>query len=131
MANPPRLPAMAVGTKAKYGRVVLKLSGEALLDDREFGISPEYTKYLAEEIRKVRDLGVYDADPRIVRSAKKYDDITYRHLLEKKLGVMDATAAALAEERGLPIIVFDISQPEAMVRAAQGEHIGTLVHANK
>jgi len=49
---------MAVQTKAKYRRVVLKLSGEALLGDREFGISPEYTKYLAEEIRKVRDLGV-------------------------------------------------------------------------
>jgi uridylate kinase len=49
---------MAVQTKAKYGRVVLKLSGEALLGDREFGISPEYTKYVAEEIRKVRDLGV-------------------------------------------------------------------------
>src|SRR5256885_15151398 len=49
---------MAVQTKAKYGRVVLKLSGEALLGDREFGISPEYTKSLAEEIRKVRDLGV-------------------------------------------------------------------------
>ena len=73
--------------------------------------------------------GVYDADPRVVRGAKKYDDITYRDLLEKKLGVMDQTAAALAEERGLPIIVFDISQANAMVRAAQGEHIGTLVHA--
>jgi uridylate kinase len=42
---------------------------------------------------------------------------------------MDATAAALAEERGIPIVVFDISQPDAMVRAAKGEHIGTLVHA--
>ena len=47
---------MAVQTKAKYSRVVLKLSGEALLGDREFGISPEYTKYLAEEIRKVQGL---------------------------------------------------------------------------
>jgi uridylate kinase len=73
--------------------------------------------------------GVYDADPRVVRGAKKYDDITYRDLLEKQLGVMDATAAALAEERGIPIIVFDISQSDAMVRAAKGEHIGTLVHA--
>ena len=42
---------------------------------------------------------------------------------------MDATAAALAEERGIPIIVFDVSQPDAMMRAARGEHIGTLVHA--
>ncbi len=49
---------MAVQTKAKYGRVVLKLSGEALLGEQKFGISPEYTRYLAEEIRKVRDLGV-------------------------------------------------------------------------
>src|SRR2546428_2452093 len=49
---------MAVQTKAKYGRVLLKLSGEALLGDRKFGISPEYTHYLAEEIRKVHDLGV-------------------------------------------------------------------------
>ena len=242
---------MAVQTKAKYGRVVLKLSGEALLGDRKFGISPEYTRYLAEEIRKVRELGVqvavvigggniirgatiaehgieeatghymgmlamvinalalqsqlesvgvqvrvqsaitiaevaepyirrraihqlekgsvvifaagtgnpfftsdtaaalraaeinadailmgknrvdgvYDADPQVVRGAKKYDELTYRDLLEKRLGVMDATAAALAEERGIPIIVFDVSQPDAMVRAAKGEHIGTLVHA--
>src|SRR5436309_13922076 len=49
---------MAVQTRAKYGRVVLKLSGEALLGEQKFGISPEYTHYLAEEIRKVRDLGV-------------------------------------------------------------------------
>src|SRR5712692_7092605 len=41
---------------AKYGRVLLKLSGEALLGDRKFGISPQYVKYLAEEIRKVQQL---------------------------------------------------------------------------
>jgi len=44
--------------------------------------------------------------------------------------VMDATAAALAEERDIPIIVFDISRPDAMIRAARGEHIGTLVHSH-
>jgi uridylate kinase len=42
---------------------------------------------------------------------------------------MDATAATLAEERDIPIIVFDISQPDAMVRAAKGEQVGTLVHS--
>jgi uridylate kinase len=242
---------MAVQTKAKYRRVVLKLSGEALLGDRKFGISPEYTRYLAEEIRKVRDLGVqvavvigggniirgatiaehgieeatghymgmlamvinalalqsqlesvgvpvrvqsaitiaevaepyirrraihqlekgnvvifaagtgnpfftsdtaaalraaeikadvilmgknavdgvYDADPRRVAGAKKFDDLSYRDLLEKQLGVMDGTAAALAEERKIPMVVFDVSQPDAMLRAAKGEPIGTLVHS--
>jgi uridylate kinase len=45
-------------TTPKYHRVLLKLSGEALLGDRQFGISPQYTAYLAEEIRKVQKLGV-------------------------------------------------------------------------
>src|SRR5947208_2047714 len=249
--RPTNMPPMAIQTKPKYHRVLLKLSGEALLGGRQYGISPEYTRYVAEEIKKIQALGVqvavvigggnimrgaavaehgieeatahymgmlamvinalalqsqlesvgaqvrvqsaitiaevaepyirrraihhlekgyivifaagtgnpfftsdtaaalraaeidadvirmgknavdgvYDADPRRVQGAKKYDDIRYRDLLEKRLGVMDATAAALAEERDIPIIVFDISQPDAMVRAAKGEQIGTLVHS--
>jgi uridylate kinase len=42
---------------------------------------------------------------------------------------MDATAAALAEDRKMPTIVFDVSEKDAMVRAVLGEHVGTLVHA--
>jgi uridylate kinase len=243
---------MSVQAKPKYHRVLLKLSGEALLGGRQYGISPEYTRYVAEEIKKIHDLGVqvavvigggnimrgaavaehgieeatahymgmlamvinalalqsqleslgvpvrvqsaitiaevaepyirrraihhlekghvvifaagtgnpfftsdtaaalraaeinadvilmgknavdgvYDADPKIVRGAKKFEELRHRDLLDKSLGVMDATAAALAEERDIPIIVFDISAPDAMVRAAKGEHIGTLVHTS-
>ena len=73
--------------------------------------------------------GVYDADPRTTKDAKKIDELTHRDLLDKRLGVMDATAAALAEDRDIPIIIFDISQKDAMVRAAKGEHVGTLVHS--
>jgi uridylate kinase len=236
---------------AKYQRVLLKLSGEALLGDRKFGISPQYVKYLAEEIGKVHALGVevaivigggnfmrgaavaehgieratadymgmlamvinalalqsaleqkdvptrvqsaltiqdvaepyirrrairhlekgrvvifaagtgnpfftsdtaaalraaeigadvilmgknqvdgvYDADPRTTKGAKKYEELTHREVLEKQLGVMDATAAALAADRETPIIVFDLSQADAMTKAAMGEHVGTLVHS--
>jgi uridylate kinase len=236
---------------AKYQRVLLKLSGEALLGDRKFGISPQYVKYLAEEIGKVHALGVevaivigggnfmrgaavaehgieratadymgmlamvinalalqsaleqkdvptrvqsaltiqdvaepyirrrairhlekgrvvifaagtgnpfftsdtaaalraaeigadvilmgknqvdgvYDADPRTTKGAKKYDELTHREVLEKQLGVMDATAAALAADRETPIIVFDLSQEGAMTKAAMGEPVGTLVHS--
>jgi uridylate kinase len=71
--------------------------------------------------------GVYSADPKTDSSAKKFDELTYRDLLEKRLAVMDATAAALAEERHIPIIVFDLSQKGAMLRAAKGEQVGTLV----
>ena len=235
----------------KYKRVLLKLSGEALLGDRKFGISPEYVRYLAEEIRKVQALGVqvavvlgggnwlrgadaaehgidratadymgmlamvinalalrsqleaaglearvqtaltinevaepyirlkaishlekgrvvifaagtgnpfftsdtaaalraaeisadvilmgknavdgvYDADPRTTKGAKKFESLTHREVLEKQLGVMDATAAALAEDRNMPTIVFDVSEKDAMLRAVLGEHVGTLVHA--
>jgi uridylate kinase len=73
--------------------------------------------------------GVYDADPRTTKDAKKIDQLTHRDLLDKRLGVMDATAAALAEDRDIPLIIFDISQKDAMVRAAKGEHVGTLVHS--
>ena len=44
---------MTQRSAAKYSRVLLKLSGEALLGERKFGISPQYVKYLADEIRKV------------------------------------------------------------------------------
>ncbi|HEY3218525.1 MAG TPA: UMP kinase [Candidatus Limnocylindria bacterium] len=236
---------------AKYQRVLLKMSGEALLGDRQFGISPEYVRYLAEEIRKVHDLGVeiaivigggnfmrgaavaehgieratadymgmlamvinalalqsaleakgvatrvqsaltiqdvaepyirrrairhlekgrvvifgagtgnpfftsdtaaalraaeinadvilmgknkvdgvYDADPRTTKGAKKYEELTHREVLEKQLGVMDATAAALAADREIAIIVFDLSKEDSFLRAARGEHVGTLVHS--
>ena len=246
------MPPMAIQTKPKYHRVLLKLSGEALLGGRQYGISPEYTRYVAEEIKKIHALGVqvavvigggnimrgaavaehgieeatahymgmlamvinalalqsqleslgvpvrvqsaitiaevaepyirrraihhlekghvvifaagtgnpfftsdtaaalraaeinadvilmgknavdgvYDADPKLVRGAKKFEELRHRDLLDKSLGVMDATAAALAEEPDIPIIVFDISAPDAMVRAAMGEHVGTLVHTS-
>ncbi len=235
----------------KYKRVLLKLSGEALLGDRKFGISPEYVRYLAEEIRKVHEMGVevavvigggnfmrgaavaehgieratadymgmlamvinalalqsvletlgvsvrvqsainiaevaepyirrraihhlekghvvifaagtgnpfftsdtaaalraaeigadvilmgknavdgvYDADPNVTKGAKKFEELTHRQVLEKQLGVMDATAAALAADREIPIIVFDLSRADALRRAARGEHVGTLVHS--
>jgi uridylate kinase len=240
-----------MGARAKYKRVLLKMSGEALLGERQFGISPKYVRYLAEEIKKVHDLeveiaivigggnfmrgaavaehgieratadymgmlamvinalalqsqlesigvptrvqsaitiaevaepyirrrairhlehkyvvifaagtgnpyftsdtaaalraaeitadvilmgknavdGVYDADPKTTKGAKKFEELTHREVLEKQLGVMDATAAALADDRKIPIIVFDLSQKDALVRCVQGERIGTLVHS--
>jgi uridylate kinase len=242
---------MPAPEKTNYKRVLLKMSGEALLGDRKFGISPQYVRYLAEEIRKVHELGVevaivigggnfmrgaavaehgieratadymgmlamvinamalqsaleqndvptrvqsaltiqdvaepyirrkairhlekgrvvifaagtgnpfftsdtaaalraaeigaevilmgknavdgvYDADPRTTKTAKKFEELTHRDVLEKQLGVMDATAAALAADREIPIIVFDLSREDSLLRAAKGEHVGTLVHS--
>lgn len=71
--------------------------------------------------------GVYDKDPKKYPDAVKYSTLTFSEVLEKKLGVMDGTAATLCRENGLPILVFDLAHPSNIARAAKGEDIGTLV----
>ncbi len=71
--------------------------------------------------------GVYDKDPHKYPDAVKYDTLTYSRVLEEKLGVMDGTAAALSQESHMSMMVFDISDPENIVKAVQGEAVGTLV----
>jgi len=72
--------------------------------------------------------GVYDDDPRKNPNARKFDELTYLDLLAKGLQVMDATAVSLCMEGKLPIVVFDIFQPGALVGIIQGERIGTIIH---
>ena len=71
--------------------------------------------------------GVYDSDPRKNPSAKKYDVVTHDIILEQRLNVMDATAAALCRDKKLPMLVFNLSDPENILRALRGENVGTLV----
>lgn len=71
--------------------------------------------------------GVYSADPKLDKNAKKYDEITYLDVLNKDLKVMDSTATALCKDNNIPIMVFGIAEPENMVRAVKGENVGTLV----
>ncbi|MFC1992918.1 UMP kinase [Chloroflexota bacterium] len=71
--------------------------------------------------------GVYNADPRKNRNAKKFDKITHLEALNLRLEVMDSTALSLCLENKLPIIVFDLQAPRSIERAVAGEAIGTLV----
>jgi uridylate kinase len=71
--------------------------------------------------------GVYDADPKLVADAKKYDRISFEEAIQKNLRVMDQTAIALCRENQLPIIVFDMGVPGALRRIAAGEDLGTRV----
>jgi uridylate kinase len=75
--------------------------------------------------------GVYDADPRKVASARRFDNLTYMDALNRRLEVMDSTALSLCMENGLPIIVFDVASPDGIVRAARGETIGTRVDGSR
>ena len=70
---------------------------------------------------------VYSADPKLDANAERYDKISYLEVLEKDLKVMDSTATALCRDNNIPLLVFGIADPENIVRAVKGEHIGTLV----
>lgn len=74
--------------------------------------------------------GVYSDDPQKVPTAKKFDRLTYMQAIEMGLRVMDTTALSLCMENELPIIVFDLRNPEAMERILAGEMVGTLIAAN-
>ncbi len=71
--------------------------------------------------------GVYDKDPHKYPDAVKYPSLTVSEVLAKDLKVMDATAASMCKDNHLPMLVFDLSDPQNIVRAAKGEEIGTLV----
>ena len=71
--------------------------------------------------------GIYDADPKRVAGARKYDRLTYLDVLYQRLSVMDSTAVSLCMEHNLPIIVFRLDEDGALTRAIRGEPVGTFV----
>ena len=74
--------------------------------------------------------GVYSADPAKDASAVKYDAITYEEVLAQHLAVMDSTATSLSMDNHIPVLVFALKDPENIIRAVQGEKIGTIVGEN-
>ena len=72
--------------------------------------------------------GVYDADPRKDKNAKKFDFVSYDEVLSKSLAVADAAAFSWCRENKLPIVVFDLKNKGNIKRAVTGENIGTLVN---
>ncbi|MDY6065039.1 MAG: UMP kinase [Finegoldia sp.] len=71
--------------------------------------------------------GIYSSDPNIDADAQKYDRLTYIDILNKGLGIMDATATSLCMENDMGLVVFGIDDPENIVRVVNGENIGTVV----
>ncbi|MDD4850272.1 MAG: UMP kinase [Gemmiger sp.] len=71
--------------------------------------------------------GVYNKDPHKSPDAVKYEALSFTRVLDERLAVMDSTAATLCRDNNLPILVFDLAQPENIARALSGEKIGTSV----
>jgi len=70
---------------------------------------------------------VYDLDPKLNPDAKRYDEISYEDILNKKLRVMDLTAVSLCMDNKIPIYLFSILEPQNIVRILNGEEIGTKI----
>jgi uridylate kinase len=71
--------------------------------------------------------GVYTADPEKDKDAVKFDEISFKDVMEKGLKIMDMTAFTLSEENKLPIIIFDMNKEDNLNKIVSGENIGTLV----
>jgi len=73
--------------------------------------------------------GVYDSDPKKHPEAKRFDVVSYDKVIRDKLNVMDATAIVLCRDNHLPLRIFDLTRPNALVEAMSGNDQGTLVSA--
>ena len=75
--------------------------------------------------------GVYDADPMKFPEAQMFSRLTYDEVLDKKLGVMDLTAICLCREQEMPLRVFRMSKPGALLNIVVGGEEGTLIEEAK
>jgi len=71
--------------------------------------------------------GVYSADPMKVPDAVKYEHLTYDEVLDKKLEVMDLTAICLCRDHNMPVRVFEMEKPGALLNIVRGGNEGTLI----
>ena len=78
-------------------------------------------------LKSTRVDGVFDKDPEQHKDAKKFDEISYKNVLDQKLKVMDLTAITLCEENEMQVRVFDGTKQDNIFKALSGESIGTLI----
>ena len=75
--------------------------------------------------------GVYEGDPVLDSSMKKFDTITFSEVLKRGLGVMDATSIAMCRDNNIPIIVFNLTIEGTLIKVVNGEDVGTKVKEEK
>jgi uridylate kinase len=75
--------------------------------------------------------GVYDSDPKLNPSAKRYDQIGFDRVLADDLKVMDASAVALCRDNNIPIVVFNLRQPGNLAEVLAGRGVATIVQVKE
>ena len=71
--------------------------------------------------------GIYSADPKVDASATRFNTLSFQEIIDKNLGVMDMTAVLLCRDHDMPILVCDIKEEDNLLRAANGESVGSVV----
>ena len=74
--------------------------------------------------------GVYDNDPLDFPEAKKYKELTFDDAIRQNLKVMDLAALDLCQKNGLEVIVYNMTDSQALTKIAHGEIVGTLIHCS-
>jgi len=82
-------------------------------------------------LKATKEDGVYTADPRVDTSATKLDEVSYLHMLNMGLRMMDSTATSLLMENQIPAIIFNVTVEGNIRRAVLGDNIGTLVRGQE
>jgi len=75
--------------------------------------------------------GVYDADPKLVSSATRYDTVDYDQMLSANLKIMDASAVALCRDNNIPIVVFSIRERGNILKVLDGSGTCTIVEPKR
>jgi uridylate kinase len=71
--------------------------------------------------------GVYDDDPLVNPQARRFEHLSYFEALNMRVGVLDSTAITLCMDNDLPILVLDLWQPDALIKAILGQPVGTSI----
>lgn len=71
--------------------------------------------------------GVYDSDPAVNPNAKKFDEISIRDVVDKKLGVIDLAASVLCMENKMPMLMFGLNEKDSIINTVSGKFTGTKI----
>src|SRR5438270_358676 len=105
-------------TNLAFKRVLLNVSGAALRA-AEMG---------CDALLKGTSVdGIYSADPKADSKAKRYDRLTFSDILTRDLRIMDPAAIALARDNAIPVVVFSIRTPGAILDVVRGTGRATIV----
>lgn len=111
------------------GRVVIFVGGTGSpYFSTDTGAALRAMEIKAEVILKGTKVdGIYDADPRLVKTALRFESIGYQEFIERNLRVMDISAVSLCKDNDMPVIVFNLQREGNIRRVVEGENVGSRI----